>query len=81
MVWSVAVRAGSWVMTRVGWKGILKIGLATGLTVTGIKAWNAAKSEYEEKKDEVQSLTYAVGAGVGILGLIVVASSFRGGGK
>jgi len=83
MVWAVIARAGSWIWVRVGWKGVIKIAGATGLVLVGKSAWNAAEADYEEKKDEVQSLVGPLAAGAGVLGLVVlaVAASSIGGRK
>ena len=79
--WGVIARVGTWIWVRVGWKGILKIAAASGLVLVGKQAWNAAEAEYEEKKDEVQSLVGPLAAGAGILGLIVLAVAASGGRK
>ena len=79
MVWALVARAGTWIWVRVGWKGVIKIATASGLVLVGKDLWNKAEAEYDEKKDEVQSLVYPIAAGAGILGLILIASSWRGG--
>ena len=76
--WGIAVRkAGTYIWNKVGWKMILKIAAASGLAIVGIREYNEAKGYFEEKKDALTSLTYAAGAGVGVLLLIAIAAGRR----